>query len=94
MGRIEVTPASLRSAGGSVRGAGLAIGGLAGQVRSAAGAHGAPPDTAAALEAFSSTWSSGLAQLGDAVGAVGLAVDAAAGLYELTDATAMPEAGR
>jgi hypothetical protein len=91
MGRIEVVPGALRDVGASAQQAGTHVTGLAGSAGRLAHGDGAPSATAAALHGFGSTWSAGMARLGDGIHALGQTTILAAGLYEETDAGVMPE---
>jgi len=94
MPRIEVTPAALRGAGARASAVGGELRGLAGHIGPAlAASGGAPPETAAALPAFSGAVQSAVAMAGQSVISLGGSVDAAAGCYEQTDGSAMPAMG-
>jgi hypothetical protein len=90
MGRIEVTPSTLRDVGAAAQQAGSDVTGLAGSARALAHGAGAPSATASALHGFGAAWSSGMARLGDGIHGLGTTTDLAAGLYEQTDAQVMP----
>ena len=91
MGRIEVTPATLRSVGAAAQQAGSQVTGLAGSAGTLGHGGGAPSATADALHGFGAAWSAGMARLGDGLHGLGTTTDLAAGLYEETDARVMPE---
>ena len=91
MGRIEVTPSTLRDVGVLAQQAGTHVTGLAGSALGLAHGDGAPTATASALHAFGSNWSGGMARLGEGIHALGTTTDLAAGLYEQTDAQVMPD---
>jgi hypothetical protein len=90
MGRIEVIPDALRQVGAAAQQAGEHVTGLAGSARTLAHGGGAPSATQDALHGFGSAWSAGMARLGDGIHGLGTTTDLAAGLYEETDARAMP----
>jgi hypothetical protein len=88
VGRIEVTPSSLRSNAAQVATVAGGVSGLAGAAH--LGAAGAPDATIAALEHFGAGWGHGLTALGGTMRSLGVAVDAAGAAYETTDASSMP----
>ena len=86
MSRFEVVTESLHAAAGPVEALGREVSELAGEAAglAQAGAAGSP-EAAASLASFSVFWTSGLSRLGDAVGGLGVALDAAATLYETVE---------
>jgi hypothetical protein len=93
MSDIHVVPESLRQAGSRIREAGDHVKRVASSAHPiAAGAGGAPSATAASLHVFHSKWSTGVAHLGDSLSGLGIGTDAAADLYEQTDAAVVPDA--
>ena len=90
MPRIEVTPGALRDAGAVTGQVGTDVADLAGGASSLAAGDGAPSGTREALGTFSAVWSRGVADLGAGLQGLGQTTGLAAGLYEQTDATAMP----
>jgi hypothetical protein len=89
MSRFEVSPQTLVSSAAAASQVGSGLHGLAGGAARVAGGDGLPPSTEAALGAFGAQAGRHLASLGEAAGALGAAVAAAADLYTETDATAM-----
>ena len=84
----------------ALTGAGAQLTGLAGQLRAVegtvtnacgeAGSAAGFPEPTGALEDVSSRWAPALAQTSEAIDGTATALQAAAGIYAITDMTAMP----
>ena len=93
MGRIEVAPPEVRELGGRVRAFGPSIQGIAADASGLTGLVSEPSKTGAALDDFAVNWFQGLSRLADDVQVLGILAQLAASGYEVTDNTAMPNAG-
>jgi len=87
--RFEVSPDTLVTSAGAAGRVGSGLHGLAGGAAGVGGGDGLPPATEAALGTFGAQAGRHIAALGEAAGALGAAVGAAADLYTVTDSTAM-----
>ncbi len=92
MAEIRVVPESLREAASRTRRASDQVRHVVSNAQQiAAGASGAPPATAASLHGFHSNWSTAVTHLGDSLSGLGVGTEAAAALYEQTDADVVPD---
>jgi hypothetical protein len=93
MQQIGVDTSSLASAGQRVSGLGSSLGSAraaVNRIQDAAGAAGSP-DVEGAIEALVLQWGSTVVALQDAALGLGRNARAAAGVYEVTDAKAIPD---
>ena len=92
MTQIRVMPAELRHAGTHAQRIAAHVTDIAGGAHRVKGDSGsAPTATAAAMHAFHAAWSDGVARMGDTLAGLGMTTEVAAGLYEQTDAGAVPD---
>jgi hypothetical protein len=93
MPRIEVDPGQLTAASGRQSAVAVSVMEAAGRLESAgleaAGAAG-EAGVSGAMASWTSAWASSLAALGNAVGGTAGNLSSAAGVYQTTDANAIP----
>lgn len=92
MPEIRVVPETLRDAASRTRQTSEHVTHVASGAHVIVAAGGqAPPATAASLHVFHAKWSTGVQGLGDSLSSLSTGTDAAASLYEQTDAEVVPQ---